>query len=217
MDKVQITILIILIVFSILKWIATQISSAIKNLSQQPPPGQPPNSAREQLNDEVRKFVQNVKNRSASTSGPPNAPQPPRKNRPAGNTPSTALNPPQKKPRKKKTEPEVVTAQVVELTRRRLRPGLDEQVSTAEYESRVKSMSHVDQEAVAIDSHVHQVFDHQLGKLDHDPTPMSEQRTEGPATPVSLGEITAGMLADPLSVRQAIIMYEILARPEHRW
>lgn len=211
MKDIQVTIVIILIVFSILKWIATQLSSVVKNLSQQMPPVPPANPARQQLEDEVRQFVQNVKNRPAASSGSPQQPAQ-RQNRSQGNQP-----PAQRKQNKKKKSPEVVTAQVVEPTRRRLRPGLDEQVGTAEFEARAHSMSHVDREAAAIDSHVHQVFDHQLGKLDHDVSAMSEQRTEGPETPVSLGDITAGMLANPVSVRQAVIMYEILARPEHRW
>jgi len=65
------------------------------------------------------------------------------------------------------------------------------------------------------DAHLHEVFEHQLSQFDWR-TPQ-EQAAAG-VTPMAAG--VAGvlpLLADPQNLRQAIVLTEILQRPESRW
>lgn len=76
-----------------------------------------------------------------------------------------------------------------------------------------------------MEGRIHATFDHRLGSLAdtsvgadvpdadvHDETPGSSED----ATP-SLAAELAATFRDPQSIRQAIILSEILSRPEHRW
>jgi hypothetical protein len=66
------------------------------------------------------------------------------------------------------------------------------------------------------DVQLQQKFDHQLGSLrSHSLAPAADQPAKQPAT-TPASEIAA-MLASPAGVRQAIIVNEILRRPDERW
>ncbi len=78
----------------------------------------------------------------------------------------------------------------------------------------------------AMAGHLHEVFDHRLGTLGGTPGESSEgAEAEDSAAPedhvlVVSGTAAAGLaavLAEPASLRQAVVLNEILARPEHRW
>ncbi|MBN1394567.1 MAG: hypothetical protein JW959_06060 [Pirellulales bacterium] len=66
--------------------------------------------------------------------------------------------------------------------------------------------------------HAHQVFDHQLGDLK---TPAIEQPEPAPAAavevPATFAAGLAAILSNAASVRQAIVLSEIINRPEDRW
>ena len=78
-----------------------------------------------------------------------------------------------------------------------------------------------------IDQHLHQVFDHRVSQLELVPgeaaappaaTFETSETTE--AAPVASLPVAVGLLdliGSPESLRQAIILNEILQRPEHRW
>ncbi len=76
----------------------------------------------------------------------------------------------------------------------------------------------VEQTDAQLQQHVQQVFGHRLGRLGSTPgesaQPTDAQDDELPAT-AAAG--LAAMLADPGNLRQAILLSEILQRPEHRW
>ena len=78
-----------------------------------------------------------------------------------------------------------------------------------------KLASEVDQAAENLEEHVHDVFDHELGQLSR--TPDESARKSGAAIPPTAAAGIAAMLTDPASIRQAIVLTEILQRPEHRW
>lgn len=71
------------------------------------------------------------------------------------------------------------------------------------------------------EQHAHQVFDHAVGHLTDSPAAPGETG----APPVALGDqvgpgLAAGLpalLASPVGLRQAVVLAEILQRPEHRW
>jgi hypothetical protein len=75
-----------------------------------------------------------------------------------------------------------------------------------------------------IDQHLHQTFDHALGKLATVPGEAAVAPTavepEGEAITIAAAVSPANLffaLSDPDSIRQAIVLNEILRRPEERW
>lgn len=77
-----------------------------------------------------------------------------------------------------------------------------------------------------VQDHVHSVFDHDLSRLSGTPgesarsmevtEPESPEDRIGSVPPTAAAGLTA-MLADPGNLRQAILLSEILNRPESRW
>lgn len=104
---------------------------------------------------------------------------------------------------------------------------VEKDLDTREFTQRSTQLgSEVAQADKQIDEHLHQVFDHHVSKLESVPgeaatapvavTPelMEQSLLDIPAT---FATGLTDLLADPDSVRQAIVMNEILTRPEHRW
>lgn len=83
-----------------------------------------------------------------------------------------------------------------------------------------ESASHLGQQVGQADerlaSHLHQAFDHQVGKLAGHSNETGRAGAAMADTVVSGAQI-ASMLRDPRTFRQAIVLNEILTRPEHRW
>ncbi len=75
--------------------------------------------------------------------------------------------------------------------------------------------SQVDQADENMEEHVHEVFDHKLGRLSSTPGETADQ--PGPTIPPTAAAGMAAMLSDASSIRQAIVLSEILQRPEHNW
>jgi hypothetical protein len=78
----------------------------------------------------------------------------------------------------------------------------------------------------SMEGHLHAVFDHELGRLGHVPGESAEiaeaEEAETPedritSIPVTAAAGLAAILANPTSLRQAILLNEILQRPEERW
>ena len=72
-----------------------------------------------------------------------------------------------------------------------------------------------------MDAHLHQVFDHQVGRLAASSpmsqiTPAAASRSSQDVASESHGSIVR-MLKSPRSLRDAIVVSEILQRPEHLW
>ena len=75
------------------------------------------------------------------------------------------------------------------------------------------------------EAHRKNVFDHQLGRLADTSNQQSEKQiTDQAATRKATTDATAAaaipiasMLANPESLKQAVVLNEILSRPEHRW
>lgn len=74
-------------------------------------------------------------------------------------------------------------------------------------------------------THLKQVFDHKLGRLADTSNTRSDQQIKldtasqvaTDAATIAAATPIASMLANPESLRQAIILNELLTRPEHRW
>jgi hypothetical protein len=74
----------------------------------------------------------------------------------------------------------------------------------------------VDQADEKLESHLHQVFDHQVGRLKTTATDYAAlAASDAKRTGFTAGSI-AGMLLSPDNLRNAIILGEILKRPDER-
>ncbi|NUQ65391.1 MAG: hypothetical protein HUU20_23230 [Pirellulales bacterium] len=71
----------------------------------------------------------------------------------------------------------------------------------------------IDQTDERMVAHLHKVFDHEVGTLRHS---QAQVQTDSPL-PQTTAAGLAAMVGDPVRLRQAILMNEILQRPEHRW
>jgi hypothetical protein len=98
------------------------------------------------------------------------------------------------------------------------------------FEKREEHFGHdVEAAAEATDQHVHKVFDHQVGSLSTQIGPSPQTRQTGATLPSGLGQSSgdkfppsaaaglAAMLGNAHSLRQAIVLREIIERPLDRW
>ena len=85
---------------------------------------------------------------------------------------------------------------------------------------------HLARTGEVVEEHVHKVFDHRVGRLEGTPGESAyaaqAEEAESPedridALPQTAAAGLAAMLAEPTSLRRAILLSEILQRPEHRW
>jgi hypothetical protein len=67
-----------------------------------------------------------------------------------------------------------------------------------------------------LEAHLHQVFDHQLGRLKKSTLEAGAAGPKEPPPEFSLGQIMR-LLRSSESIRNAIVMSEILRRPDERW
>ncbi len=94
-------------------------------------------------------------------------------------------------------------------------------LDTAEFSARASSLAQVPQHVTqTIESHLHQVFDHQVGRLASQPTVTAEEQAAPAGPPAEVRLAAAGiapLLADRERLREAVILTEILRSPLERW
>jgi len=89
-------------------------------------------------------------------------------------------------------------------------------LDTSKYEQRAEHfVDEIDQADEKLEEHMHDVFDHKLGQLASTTSDPVEE-TAQTAAALNSADIAA-MLQDPTSMRKAIVLTEILRRPEQRW
>ena len=143
-------------------------------------------------------------------------------------TPGPIRRPPQPQLRPQVEKP--VQAQVVsdEPVGAKIGKEVERDLDTQEFSNRTDQLgSEVTQAVGEIDQHLHQVFDHHVSNLELLPG-------EAAAAPAAVGalELTeqslldipatfatglTDLLVNPESIRQAVVLNEILHRPEERW
>jgi len=172
------------------------------------------------MKDEVEDFLRRVaqmraqaeaqaksQQRPPAQQKPP--PKPPRQQPPARLVPARPEPPP----------PQLVPADVVEAELADNADRVARQVATdmRGTDQIAEHTRHLGEEVDTADSkmkaHLHQVFDHQLGRLKSTSGETALVQTEKTAPELSLGQIVR-MLRSPNSIRDAIVMSEILRRPE---
>lgn len=131
--------------------------------------------------------------------------------------PSTAERPqPQRQPPAK--SPSLVDAEIVyaepvhESVDARVRQDIDTTDVTRHAARLGAELGQTDER---MEAHLHQQFDHDLSEIDDQESVWDEAELRGERT--TLASEIAAMLQDPTSVRQAVILNEVLPRPEHRW
>jgi hypothetical protein len=133
-----------------------------------------------------------------------------------------------KRPSQRDVDIEIVDAQV--MPDDGVGTPLTPSISTADFERRTERLGdRVEQADDAMEARLHAVFDHGLGDLSSRPatvataeyTPAPEETpTPGDAdAAAALAAATslAARLRSPQGLREAIVLREILERPEYRW
>ena len=179
------------------------------------------------MKDEVEEFLRRVAQLRAQAEAqaraqqqrpgiqppPPQAPPPPRLTPPPARLVPTREEIVYLEP----AEAEVVDAELAELgddVGRHVQQHIRGPAEIAEHTRHLGE--EVDQADDKLESRLHQTFDHQLGRLHKTASDTAAVEHVKPAPDVTLGEIR-DLLSSPASIRDAIVMAEVLRRPEDRW
>ena len=165
---------------------------------------QPASPARQQLNDELNDFLRKAGDKRQNAPPQP-APQP----RPANYRS-------QSRKQKKQSAP-VLDAQVVEepLAKRKVKSS----IVSRSLDQRAQSLAHLPHVESRLEQQVQQKFAHKVGHLTGHSEPIVTAPTTSTVHPTSAPGAARllQVLANPQNVRDAIVLGEILQRPEHRW
>jgi len=171
--------------------------------------------------DEVEEFLRRVAQMRAQAEAQARAQRP--KPQPAPPPPRPAAPPPPARlvPARQEMVPlepvevEIVDAELAEIGDSVGRHVTQHLRGTEEIAEHTRHLGEeVDQADDKLESHLHQVFDHQLGKLKKTASTTAAAPYDSPASDMS--ELLQ-MLRSPKSVRDAIVMAEVLRRPDDRW
>jgi len=163
-------------------------------------------AGRPDMQDEVAEFLKRAaEKRSATKSAEPQSAQ---QRRPPARSAST-------------TAAEIVEARTVEeLPSSRWPDPVQPHVGNRDLAQRAGHLAHVDRGDAAFQAHM-QAFDHQVGRFSESaatlPTPGDAHDTGPQTINAPPNEVFAALLSDPQSLRQAIILNEIIERPVERW
>lgn len=191
------------------KWRQMQEEAARRG--RPPRPQQPPRQPRP-LDDEIADFLRTAGERREAGrprpgGGPAGAPPP----RPAATHPSQPPTPP---PRPRPEEP--LEVKPLETGPRRLVEALA--TRTLASSSLGQLTSDIAQADDRRESRLRQAFPHDLSTLSAKPSPgpSPPAETATPLPPTAAAGLTA-LLASGANLRNAVILSEIINRPEHRW
>jgi hypothetical protein len=202
---IKLVVLVIIFIFA-------GIAKLLAKIQRIPPPGQRPLSPRPappDVADEIEEFMRRAAQR-----------QPAKGTRPLGSPPS----PPRAEPVRAEVIAEVAAPKPVGgQVSEHVQKYLDEQEFSRREVELGKQVAQADQQ---IDQHLQQVFDHRVSKLAATPgeaaaPPVAYEPPDlvGAATdvPASFATGLLDLIGNPDSLRQAIVLNEILRRPEDRW
>jgi hypothetical protein len=162
------------------------------------------------LRDEIEEFLR----RNARTAGSPGEAGPPR--RAAVRRPPAAPAPLSLGKGARPVSTEASDAGTVES---RVGEHVKEFLDTSDFKRRRSSLADdIAESNQKMSEHLKDVFGHQLGGL----STKEESSTAPEPVPPDVAAASAGLdlvalLAQPSNLRQAILLQEILQRPEHRW
>lgn len=188
--------IVVLLVFGLIYLINHFVGAAGKAQRKpgRPNPPAPRPGGRQEMQDEVAEFLKRATEKR--TAPKPVEQRPPQPRRPA--------------------PIEIVEAHAVEeLPSSRWPQTVQPHVDNRDLAQRAAHLTHVDQSEAAFQAHM-QVFDHTLGRINDTAAPAAPSEAVSQAA-LPANEIFAALLADPQSLRQAIVLNEIMVRPTERW
>jgi hypothetical protein len=197
------------VIIFLLVFILPVISQFLKKMREMPPPDKrpiPPRSAEPKADvaAEIEKFMRQAAERRRPPKGEGRVPAEKPKTAPAAATVGAAVQ------AAKETEP-------VRPVGGQLRTHVEQYLDEKEFQRREselgKTIASADEK---IDAHLHETFDHRVSRLE---TATGEGTLVGAIAEVS-GIVTTDwlqVLTNPDSLRNAIILNEVLRRPEERW
>jgi len=166
------------------------------------------------MKDEVEDFLRRVAQMRAQAEAQAKGQQRPQQQRPAPKPPPP---PPRLAPAPVVVEPipaEIVDAELADRSDRMGRRVVEDLRGTDQIADHTRQLgADVDAAQDKMRAHLHQVFDHQLGRLKSSGGPTALVESARTSSELSLDQIMQ-MLRSPGSVRDAIVMSEILRRPE---
>jgi hypothetical protein len=193
-------------------------AKAQNRVRKPPPPPEPQRGTVDKVRDEIAEFLrqsQQQKERGRPASSRPTeaqagAPTPKRKKR--ANKPAISSQ--------RRVEEVVIEAEVVNPRREGVAEHVSRRMSDADFLRRSNQPSSVDQADEEMAEHVASSLDHRLGSL--------EGRLGTSSVAPSMGERwhelgsqstlnAAALLSSDEGLRAAMLLQEILPRPEHRW
>ncbi len=169
------------------------------------PPGAP--AGRQEVNDEVAEFLRRTAERSSAKKRVEEEPQQPVR-RPLTERRLSSLP----------SSGEVVEVEAVDEppTGAGVAAHVQRHLDPRAFGERASQLTHTEQEARLFQSHVQQTFDHQVGHLAQRSADIGGSGQE-PVEPPSAAASIAALLAEPQSLRGAVVLNEILQRPSDRW
>ena len=187
------------------------------------PPQKPGN--RQQLDDEIAEFLRRAAQRRAQAGGQPArgqlapgqplAPQQPRPAQPPEQPPRQRRQPQPMSPAPEPARP------AAPKPRESIADHVKQHVDSRDIASHADQLGQATQKSRQFESHVHQTFDHEVGRLAgaQAAVPAQSDAASSPSAivPRAPAEMIAALLADADGVRNAFVLAEILGRPEHRW
>jgi hypothetical protein len=215
---------VLVLIVSIIVWAINQLLAArgnqppARNAPRRPPqpaeralrpPGPPPKPQPDpasQLNAEIEQFLKRASQRRGER---------PSRERARAAAPQPPPKPPHQEPREvrlvERRDFDAVAASVEKHLANR---GFSERA-----EHLADEVARADEE---MERHLQQAFSHRVGTLASDAalapaSPVTDAQPTVKSEPPSAAASLAAILASPQGMRQAIVLAEILARPEHRW
>lgn len=207
------------VIVVILVLVGSAIARAVAAMRQpgQPPaggPAQPAKPISADVADEIDEFLRRAaQRRGASAPRPASA-------SPSGPSPTPTIAAPSAKPIQ--AEPVVTAKPVGGQVGEHVQKYLDEQEFTRRAGRLGEEVAQTDRE---VDQHLHQIFDHSLSQLAFVPgeaanaTTGSEPAETAETSPEALvlADNLLTIFGDPGSIRQAMVLNEVIHRPEERW
>lgn len=190
-----------------------------------PPPGGGPQPPAQDPLAEVQDFLRRALERQLNPQQPPPAapPPPPRyESTSTGGAPTKRASPKTGKPPRKQRRARMPSDEHVleaQLAQESVAEHVAEHLDTHEFADRARQLSKVEKTERQIGEHVSQVFSHQVGTLataSNETGGATESPPQRPILSPSSSDLAAA-LHDPARLRQALVMQEVLRRPEERW
>lgn len=190
--------IIVMVVFGLI-YLFNHLFGAGKAQKRRPArPAEPRPAGRPEVQDEVAEFLRRAAEKRAPAKRPDARPAAARRPIPAESVEPRAQAPSSRFPQ-----------------------PMHSQVDNPELAQRAAQLGHVDQTEAAFQAHM-QTFEHSVGSIreqDAPSAPALASPADGnlAAAPAPASEVFAAILADAQSLRHAIILNEIIRRPEERW